>query len=223
MEILQITGLFANIITGQEYTDQQLADANYHAQDSVQEERREQAWFDIKSEDEDIYRHSYQEERQILDAVKEGNVEEAVRLSKEMDVNIGRLGGSEAEHWRNLSIVAAALCARAAIEGGVMPAAAYRLSGFYINKSTACKDVTQILIYRNHAIEELAKRVRDHKKRAMRPAIRSAVKTMYTDITGRKFIWIILQICWESAAVTYRDCLKKKQEPVFRILSMRSG
>ena len=93
MEILQITGLFANIITGQEYTDQQLADANYHAQDSVQEERREQAWFDIKSEDEDIYRHSYQEERQILDAVKEGNVEEAVRLSKEMDVNIGRLGG----------------------------------------------------------------------------------------------------------------------------------
>lgn len=166
MEILRITGLFANIITGQEYTDQQLADANYHAQDSVQEERREQAWFDIKSEDEDIYRHSYQEERQILDAVKEGNVEEAVRLSKEMDVNIGRLGGSEAEHWRNLSIVAAALCARAAIEGGVMPAAAYRLSGFYINKSTACKDVTQILIYRNHAIEELAKRVRDHKKKS---------------------------------------------------------
>lgn len=32
-----------------------------------------------------------------------------------------------------------------------MPAAAYWLSGFYINKCTACEDVAQILIYRNHA------------------------------------------------------------------------
>lgn len=98
-----------------------------------------------------------------MDAVKEGDIEEAVRLSKGMDVNVGRLGESEVEHWRNLSIVAATLCARAAIEGGVMPSIAYRLSGFYINKSTACKDITQIMIYRNHAIEELAKRVREQK------------------------------------------------------------
>lgn len=162
MEILQIAGMFAQIITGQEYTDQQLVDANYHSV-SVEKEQQERIWFDIKSEDEDIYRHTYQEERRILDAVKEGDIEEAVRLSKEMDVNIGRLGESEVEHWRNLSIVAATLCARAAIEGGVMPSIAYRLSGFYINKSTACKDITQIMIYRNHAIEELAKRVREQK------------------------------------------------------------
>lgn len=164
MEILQIAGMFAKIITDREYTDQQLVDANYHAVAS-EEERQEQIWFDIKSEDEDIYRHTYQEERRILEAVKEGNVEQAVHLSKEMDVNIGRLGKSEVEHWRNLSIVATTLCARAAIEGGVMPAIAYRLSGFYINKSTACKDVTQILIYRNHAIEELAKRVWEQKRK----------------------------------------------------------
>ncbi len=46
-----------------------------------------------------------------------------------------------------------------------MPAAAYRLSGFYINKITACKEITQILIYRNHAVEELAKRVREKKEK----------------------------------------------------------
>lgn len=165
MEVLQIAGLFANSITGQEYTDQQLVDANRLVMDSAEEEQREQIWFDIKSEDEDIYRHTYQEERQILDAVKAGNVQEAVRLSKEMDANIGRLGKSELEHWRNLSVVAATLCARAAIEGGLMPAAAYRISGFYINKSTACRDITQILVYRNHAVEELAKRVREQKAR----------------------------------------------------------
>lgn len=164
MEILQITGMFAKIITGREYTDQQLVDANYHAVDTAKE-RQEQICFDLKSEDEDIYRHTYQEERRILDKIKEGNAEEAVRLSKEMDGNIGRLGESEVEHWRNLSIIAVTLCARAAIEGGVTPAAAYRLSGFYINKSTACKDITQILIYRHHAIEELAKRVREQKEK----------------------------------------------------------
>lgn len=164
MEILQIAGLFVKIAAGQEYTDQQLMEANYRVADS-EEEKREQAWFDIKSEDEDIYRHSYQEERRILDAVKEGNVEEAVRLSKDMDANIGRLGKSESEHWKNLSIVAVTLCARAAIEGGVMPALSYQLSGFYINKCAACEDIAQILIYRNHAVEELAKRVREQKEK----------------------------------------------------------
>lgn len=164
MEILQIAGLLAKIITGEEYTDQQIIEANYHIVDSARE-KQEQVWFDIRSEDEDIYRHSYQEERRILDAVREGNVEKAVRLSKEMDANIGRLGKSELEHWRNLSIVASTLCARAAIEGGVMPAVSYRLSGFYINKITACKDITQILIYRNHAIEELARRVQEQKEK----------------------------------------------------------
>lgn len=164
MEILQISGMFTKIITGQEYTDQQLVDANYQAVTSAKE-RQERVWFDIKSEDEDIYRHTYQEERQVLEAVKVGDVEEAVRLSKEMDANIGRLGGSELEHWRNLSIVSSTLCARAAIEGGVMPSIAYRLSGFYINKCTSCKDITQILIYRNHAIGELAKRVREQQEK----------------------------------------------------------
>lgn len=72
---------------------------------------------------------------------------------------IGRLGKSEVQHWRNLSIVSTTLCARAAIEGGVIPAIAYRISGFYINQFAECGDVTQILIYRNHAIEELARRV----------------------------------------------------------------
>lgn len=97
MEVLQIAGMFTKIIIGQEYTDQQLIDANYNAV-SRAKERQEQARFDIKSEDEDIYRHTYQEERRITDAVKNGDVEEAVRLSKAMDINVGRLGESEVDH-----------------------------------------------------------------------------------------------------------------------------
>lgn len=46
MEILQMAGLLAKIITGEEYTDQQIIEANYHIVDSARE-KQEQVWFDI--------------------------------------------------------------------------------------------------------------------------------------------------------------------------------
>lgn len=165
MEMLQMTGLFARLLTGQEYTDQELVDANRLVQVTKEEELHEQVKFKIREEEEDIYRHTYQEERALLNMVREGNVEEAVRLSKEMDIEIGRLGKDELTHWKNLLVVASALCARAAIEGGLSPHVAYRVSGFYINKGSGSKDITQILAYRNRAVEELASRVRKQRER----------------------------------------------------------
>lgn len=170
MEILQITCMITNLLTGQEYTDEQLISANYHSAPSAEDEKQEQICFDIQSDDEDIYRHTYLEEREIIDAVKDGDAQRAVRLSKEMDPNIGRLGKKELDHWKNLSLVSITLCARAAIEGGVMPAIAYRLSGFYINKCTSCSDVTHILIFRNHAVAELADRVKEQKSKRHTPS-----------------------------------------------------
>jgi len=163
MEVLQFVCLIAQIVSGAEYTDQELVDANHLSLVSKAEENTEQVKFTIQSEDEDFYRHSYQEERELLHMVREGKIEEAVRLAKEMDLEVGRLGSDELAHWRNVLIVGAALCARAAIEGGVAPYIAYRISGFYINKGSSCRDVTQILTYRNHAIEELAARVHEIK------------------------------------------------------------
>lgn len=161
MEVLQTMCIVARIVSGKTYTDQQLVDANHLASVTKEQEEEDKIRFNLRSEEEDIYRHSYQEELELLNRVKEGNVEEAVRLSKRMDVEIGRLGGTELAHLRNLLTIGAALCTRAAIEGGVSPYTAYRISGFYINKGAECKDTTQILVYRNHAVEELAKRVRE--------------------------------------------------------------
>ena len=158
-EILQTVCILAKIVCDAEYTDQQLLDANHLVPVTKEQETEEQILFTLKSEEEDFYRHSYQEERKLLDMVREGNVEEAVRLSKDMDAEVGKLGASELTHWRNMLVVGVTLCARAAIEGGLMPYAAYRMSGYYINKGSECKDIMQILAYRNHAIEELTKRV----------------------------------------------------------------
>lgn len=161
MEVLQIMCIVARVVSGKEYTDQQLVDANHLALVTKEEEEDDFIQFHIRSEEEYIFRHSYQEERELLDMVREGNVEEALRLAKQMDVAVGRLGRTEISHLRNLLTIGVALCARAAIEGGVSPYIAYRVSGFYINKGSECRDATQILVYRNHAVEELAKRVHE--------------------------------------------------------------
>lgn len=165
MEILQTASLFANLITQKEYEDQQLVTANQLVKVTKEQETREQVKFRIKEEEEDIYRHTYQEERKILNMVREGNVNEAVRMSKEMDIEVGKLGKDELAHWQNLLVVVATLCARAAIEGGLDPRAAYQISGFYINQGSSCKDITQVLSYRNHAVEELAERVKEQKEK----------------------------------------------------------
>lgn len=57
MEVLMIAGTFTKILTDEEYTDQQLVEANYRAVSKI-EEQREQVRFDLKSEYEDIYRHA---------------------------------------------------------------------------------------------------------------------------------------------------------------------
>lgn len=165
MEVLQIMCIAAKIVTGREYTDQEAVDANRMAVVTKEQEVKDQIRFHIQSEEEDIFRHSYQEEREILDMVRVGNVTEAVRLTKKIDVEIGQMGRSELAHLRNLLTVGISLRARAAIEGGVSPYAAYRISGFYINKGAECTDTTQILVYRNHAVEELTKRVHEMKEK----------------------------------------------------------
>lgn len=163
MEVLQTAGLFARLLTGKEYRDHELVTANHLVKKSKEQEMPDQVRFSIKKEEEDIYRHTYLEERKILDMVREGNAKEAVRMSKEMDIEIGRLGNDELSHWRNLLTVVAALCARAAIEGGLKPRVAYRISGYYIHKGSGCKDMAQVLSYRNDVVEELAYKVNEQK------------------------------------------------------------
>lgn len=61
---------------------------------------QEQVKYELETEDEDYCRHTYQEEHRILDMVRLGNVEEAVRLSNEMDFHVTRLAANELTHWR---------------------------------------------------------------------------------------------------------------------------
>ena len=126
--------------------------------------QQEQTAFTMREEevdDDEAYRHSYHEEQLVLQAVREGRAEDAIRISEDMDRDSGRLARTDIRHRRYVAIIGITLCSRAAIEGGVSPASVYRISGYYINKCDETEDPAHMLLYRNRAIEELAGRVRE--------------------------------------------------------------
>lgn len=131
--------------------------------------KRDQEKFLLHEEEENedtACRHSYHEEQLLMQAIREGLPADAVRYAENMDKDSGRLSGNLIRHRRNLAMIGIALCARAAIDGGVSPESAYRISGYYINKCDASQDPAYMLHYRNRAIEELAGRVAEKLNRS---------------------------------------------------------
>ena len=124
--------------------------------------RQEQTRFVVQEEeenDDEAQRHSYYEETLLMQAVREGRTQAAVHLAESMDDDSGRLSSNDLNHWRNLAIIGISLCARAAIEGGMPPEEAYRISGYYIQRCEPLQSAPSILRHRNRAIEELTTRV----------------------------------------------------------------
>lgn len=158
-QILDWVGVIGNLVSDNEYTDQELLYGNRLIGNTREQVEQEKVLFDLKKDEEELYHHTYQEERRLLDSIREGRVKDALQLNREMDVELGKLSSKELNHWRNVVIVGITLCTRAAIEGGVSPAIAYRLSDFYIQKSDSCKYIAQLLEYRNRAVEDLTTRV----------------------------------------------------------------
>lgn len=163
-EILDIVEIVSHYLTGVEYEDNELIFLNHltiHSED-LEEEK---VLFTLKTEEKELYHHTYLEERKLLDCVRMGDVEDALRLNRQMDMGIGILSAKELNHIKNTAIVGITLCTRAAIEGGVSPAIAYRMSDFYIQKCDSCVEAVQVIEYRNHAVRELTKCVLEKKSR----------------------------------------------------------
>ena len=99
----------------------------------------------------------------LMQAVREGRPEDAVRLAENMDRDSGRLSKNYMHHRKNLAIIGIALCSRAAIEGGLPPENAYQISGYYIGKCDATENAANMLLYRNKAIMEMAGYIRDQR------------------------------------------------------------
>lgn len=118
-----------------------------------------------EAEEEYAYRHSYQEEQALMEAIREGRSKESVALCESMDRDSGRLSASELTHRRYMAIIGVAICARAAVQGGISPGNAYRLSGYYIQKCDEAADSQSLLYLRNKAVAEFADLVNEESRR----------------------------------------------------------
>ena len=68
--MLDIVKMIANILLDEEYTDYELSYANHIIEDTRQIEERDNILFDMKKSEEELYHHTYQEERKLLDRVR---------------------------------------------------------------------------------------------------------------------------------------------------------
>ncbi len=148
-------------LTGNMASQEQILEENrLIEEDSKERELAEKRKFADMSR-EDAAHHTYQEERLLLNAVREGRVEDALRLNSIMDAGIGIMSKDEVLQWRKLVTVAIALSTRAAIEGGVTPQAAYECSDIYNQRIDECRNVPELIRCRNQAVRELATMVHE--------------------------------------------------------------
>lgn len=158
-KVLAIIELFVAQILQTRYSDEELMNGNNLTNLTFTDKLKEQLLLEIKEEEEEFYHHTYQEEQRLLNYIREGRTEDALVYSNNLDEYVGRLSSSNINHRRNGAMVSITLCTRAAIEGGVSPAAAYHLSDYYIRKCDESTNIIAITEYRNQAIIELTKRV----------------------------------------------------------------
>jgi AraC-like DNA-binding protein len=157
-EILNAMELLAAVSLNRKYTDEELLYGSHIIRESKNEEEKEKNLLEFWLGG-SLPHHSYRDEQRLLNYVREGREEDAIRYNKEMDAYTGRLSNAELRHWKNLIIVAVTLCTRAAIEGGATPAIAYQISDFYIQKADTCTDIARLINYRNNAVRDLIRQV----------------------------------------------------------------
>lgn len=152
--LLALLELLSYIKIEEKYEDEEILDAN-----GLIEKQEIGLEADVRIDTEDIYHHTYQEEVKTMDYIREGNLEEVVGAVELLASTAGKLSENEIRNERNLGICSITLATRAAIEGGAVPAKAYKLSDLYINKIDQCKRMTEIFEYRKRSLYDFAKLV----------------------------------------------------------------
>lgn len=152
--LLALFELLSYIKIEEKYEDEEILDAN-----GLIEKQEIGLEADVRIDIEDIYHHTYQEEVKTMDYIREGNLEEVVGAVELLASTAGKLSENEIRNERNLGICSITLATRAAIEGGAVPAKAYKLSDLYINKIDQCKRMTEIFEYRKRSLYDFAKLV----------------------------------------------------------------
>ncbi len=104
---------------------------------------------------------TWQTEQALLNNVRTGNLNYKSALNDAINVSSGVESsiGNPVRRYQDSGIVFAALCARAAIEGGLSPAVAYHLQNLYSQEITAAKTLSEIASINHQMYEDFIHRV----------------------------------------------------------------
>lgn len=125
----------------------------------------DQVQFSLQQEEEESAHHTFSDEQALLNYVREGNAEEALHLNMRLDQQLGQMSQNRIMQWRKLVTVSVALVSRAAIDGGISPGEAYKLSDYYLQKSDTCMDIPALIACRNQAVKDFCGRVTAQRER----------------------------------------------------------
>lgn len=210
-DILELVSLVARLITGTSWKPAELLIRNQKTvKFHISRENESQKYYQIRNEEVIEAHHTYQEERHLLEYVKSGAVEETLAYQSALDKSIGRLANQEVTHWRNLAIVAITLTTRAAIEGGLTPALAYKISDNYIRRCEGKNSVIELVNVRNQAVRELVENVRKNQKILSQSSYIKA-STNYINQHYREKIYLEDVASFVGLSSTYFSKLFKKE------------
>jgi AraC-like DNA-binding protein len=125
---------------------------------------KEATILELKNMGEEFYHHTYQDERYVMDCIREGN-EEATLEKMEGTIldTVGILSLNQMNHYRYLAVIMVAMATREAIAGGVSPSDAYRMSDLFINKIDRCATIDDMMKYMKAAGGTFARKVAEVK------------------------------------------------------------
>lgn len=164
LRLLTFASLIYELLEGVSLSIDEILRGNHLTEEFASVEL-ENTRMEIKNIDENLSHHTYQEERYVMDCVREGNVEEVLGRLDALMETAGILSNKQINHQKNLAIVAVAMTTRESIAGGISPADAYRLSDIYINKIDRAVDIEEILEYNRRAVIEFTKLVSERKEK----------------------------------------------------------
>ncbi|MDO4277082.1 MAG: AraC family transcriptional regulator [Eubacteriales bacterium] len=167
MKFLTFVSLLYEILEQVSIDTETLMIENDLADEKSQLTEKEDALMELRKIEDEVYHHTYQEERYVMDCVREGDTVHVMERINALMESAGTLSSKKLNHLRNLAIVCVTAATREAIAGGVSPAEAYRLSDLFINQIDRCSQADQLVEYSRKSVYEFARLVSKTRKRRM--------------------------------------------------------
>lgn len=165
MKIFTFASLLAQLFKEEAPDAGEIMRANGMVTDEKEAEEKEDAALEMRKIDRNQQHHTYREESRLMECIRQGDVEHVMEMHDALHETSGVLSKNEFNNQRNLAIVNVTTGTRAAIEGGLPPAEAYRMSDVFINQIDECTSIEQLMDYIRKTTWEFTKKVAEYNSR----------------------------------------------------------